>query len=356
MTHPSEPRVTGVDPLDLVDATKFHDPVDLDGVDSETLRVFLRKMLLIRRAEEVLGEKVEAGVVRCPCHLGIGQEAVAVGLSAALRDGDRVFGAHRSHSHFLALNDDAFSLFAETLGRVDGCSRGMGGSMHLVDRPNGFYGSVPIVAATVPIAAGAALASKMANDGSIAVSYFGDGATEEGGVQETLNAAASMGLPIIFVCENNLFSSHMHISLRQPDFTTARFAEAHRIPGATIDGNDVVAVYKTALQAVESARNGVPFFVEAFTYRWRGHVGHREDSDVGVKRDGDLGLWKRRDPIGRLRQAMATNNTMTDESWLDLCEQVDKAVQTAWSRAEKSPFPELAALEDLVYDAQGEER
>ncbi|MFC1525489.1 thiamine pyrophosphate-dependent enzyme [Candidatus Latescibacterota bacterium] len=213
-------------------------------------------MILIRRVEECIGDLVIAGAVRCPCHLAIGQEAIAVGVSSQLRASDRVFGGHRSHSHFLALNGDLTALIAEVLGRVSGCSGGMGGSQHLVDTAAGFGGSVPIVAATVPVAAGAALAAKKDGRGDVAVAYFGDGAVEEGSVHETMNLASLMRLPLVLICENNLFASHMHIAQRQPLPTTCRFAEANGIPWHLVDGNDVIAVEEAAVQAVRLARSG----------------------------------------------------------------------------------------------------
>jgi TPP-dependent pyruvate/acetoin dehydrogenase alpha subunit len=334
----------------LVDPTRFRGPLCIDGEEADVLLRMLGKMQLIRRAEEHLGDMVESGKVVCPCHLGIGQEAIAVGVAEAIGASGRVFGAHRSHPHYLALNDDVAGLFAEVLGRVGGCSGGMGGSMHLVHRASGFYGSVPIVAGTVPIAAGAGLAAKLAGDGAVAVSYFGDGAIEEGVVQETLNAAAVMKLPVIFICENNLFSSHMHISLRQPDFSTARFADAHRIDSEVVDGNDVSSMKGAAERAVSHTVEGRgPYFIEAFTYRWRGHVGHREDMDVGVKRKDDLQLWKGRDPIRRLRDAMQRRDLLTPEGWVQIMEDTDRTVTQAWEQAEASPYPPQSALLDLVY-------
>lgn len=348
--EPAETREPSVE--HLVDSSRFQQSIDIEGVSPDFLLESLRKMQLIRRAEEHLGDMVETGKIVCPCHLGIGQEAIAVGISEELGKRARVFGAHRSHPHYLALNDDVFGLFAETLGRAGGCSGGMGGSMHLVDRASGFFGSVPIVAATVPIAAGAGLAAKLAGDGAIAVSYFGDGAIEEGVVQETLNAAAVMKLPVIFVCENNLFSSHMHISLRQPDISTARFAEAHRIAFEIVDGNDVVSVKRAAERAANHAAEGNgPYFIEAFTYRWRGHVGHREDLDVGVKRKDDLLQWKGRDPIRRLYDAMQTCGMVSPEKWSEIQADIDREILDAWERAEASPFPAESALLDLVYAA-----
>jgi pyruvate dehydrogenase E1 component alpha subunit len=334
----------------LADAARFHEPLDISGCDVNQLTKQLRDMLVIRCAEEQIGDMVTAGKVRCPAHLGIGEEAVAVGVSAHLRSRDRVFGAHRSHSHYLALGGEVHALFAEVLGRVTGCSRGMGGSMHLYGPQVGFLGSVPIVGASVPIAVGAALAAKMDGTDDIAVSYFGDGAAEEGSVQESLNLAAVMRLPVLFVCENNLFASHMHIGLRQPDNSTARFAEAHHMEAAVVDGNDVVAVAQVARQMIERARQGEgPAFLEAVTYRWRGHVGPREDMDVGVMRSHDLAQWKERDPVGRLATALQRVGALSTDEFAEMHDEVRKLILEAWVQAERDPFPPQSALLDWVY-------
>ncbi len=275
----------------LADPDALHSPIDITGQEPALLTAFLKKMILIRAAEEKIGDNVANGTIRCPCHLAIGQEAVPAGVSQACRKGDRSFGAHRSHGHFLALGGSVHALLAEVLGKDTGASRGMGGSMHLLDVEHGLYGTVPIVGATIPIAVGAALAAKMERGGAIAISYFGDGATEEGGFHESMNLASALNVPVLFVSENNLFSSHLHIDLRQPADSVSRYAEAHRIPWARVDGNDVVAVHRAASSfAAEMRAGGGPRFIEAITYRWRGHVGPRDDEDVGVKRKDDLHL------------------------------------------------------------------
>lgn len=334
----------------LVDPTQFHEPLDISGCDPALLTRQLKMMLIIRLAEEKIGDMVATGQIKCPCHLGIGQEAIAVGISAHLQATDRVFGAHRSHSHYLALGGDVYKLFAEVLGRIGGCAKGMGGSMHLYEGDIGFIGSVPIVGATIPIAVGAALAAKMDRENNVAVSYLGDGATEEGIFHESLNLAANLKLPIIFVCENNLFASHMHIRLRQPGNSTARFAQAHHIPTEVIDGNDVVGVSNVAQKAITHARDGNgPFFLETVTYRWRGHVGPREDTDVGLKRSKDLAIWKGRDPIQRLAAAMQNAGLMLPDDFEKMQTTVKDDIEQAWQRADETPFPDQAALLDLVY-------
>ena len=334
----------------LADPQAFTGPVDISGEDPQKLLRQLRDMLVIRKVEELIGDMVTAGKVACPCHLGIGQEAVAVGVSAGLRKTDRIFGAHRSHSHYLAMGGDIHALLAEVLGKEDGCSRGMGGSMHLHDASNGFMGSVPIVAGTVPLAVGAALAAKMDGRGDIAVTYFGDGAAEEGALHESLNLASNFRLPVVFVCENNFFSSHLHITLRQPELSIARFAAAHAVPYKVVDGNDVVAVASAALRLTAAAREGHgPGFLEAVTYRWRGHVGPREDIDVGVNRNGELGLWKNRDPIRRLTDALLAAGQLVPDDVERLQNDVAGLVDDAWRRAELAPFPAAASLFDAVY-------
>ncbi len=264
-----------------------------------------------------------------------------MGVAQHVREGDRVFGAHRSHGHFLALGAPVESLLAEVLGKESGCSRGMGGSMHLRDVEHHFWGSVPIVGATIPIAVGAALAAQMDEGDAIAVSFFGDGATEEGVFHEAMNLAAVKKLPVVFVCENNLFSSHLHVSLRQPADSTCRYAEAHCVPWRRVDGNDVVTVTRVMEEAADHARAGKgPFYIEAVTYRWRGHVGPQEDLDVGVKRKDDLALWKKRDPIARLAAALKTE--------LDWAAVRDDVVE-AWTRAEVAEVPPAESLLNRVF-------
>ncbi|MFH1263141.1 MAG: thiamine pyrophosphate-dependent dehydrogenase E1 component subunit alpha [Pseudomonadota bacterium] len=335
---------------DLSDPAKNVGPIDVRGEEPAQLLRDLRMMLLIRRAEEKIGDLVSEGKAHCPCHLGIGEEAIAVGVSRHLRNSDRVFGAHRSHSHYLALGGELGGLMAEVLGKASGCSGGMGGSMHLVARSKGFLGSVPIVAGTIALAVGAGLAAKKDRKGDVGVVYFGDGAAEEGALHESLNFASAYEIPVLFICENNFFSSHMHIDLRQPANSMARFARAHEIPSEVVDGNDVVAVGRTTQKLLARARAGVgPGFLETVTYRWRGHVGPREDVDVGVKRKDDLAGWKRRDPIRRLMDALRVATILTDGDWKRMQREVQTIVDTECVRAIEAPYPGLEATLNLVY-------
>ncbi len=330
---------------------EFHSPIDISDVDPRDLVAYLESMLRIRYAERKLADGRKDGLIGGPVHLGVGQEAVAVGVSAALRRTDRVFGAHRSHSHLLALGSSVHKLFAEVLGKDTGHSRGMGGSMHLWDRDNGFYGSVPIVAGTVALAVGAGLAAKMQRSGDVAVAYLGDGAVEEGVVHESLNLARVQNVPVVFIVENNLFASHMHISIRQPSDSTARFAEANLVPSEIIDGNDVVEVSRVAARAVDRARSGGgPTFIEAVTYRWYGHVDWRDDIDVGVNRSqDDVVNWKARDPVLRLKTSMIEAGLWSNERDSQLSDQLSREIESDWQRAMSDPYPDPSTLLTRVY-------
>ncbi len=334
----------------LIDPNSHQEPVKIHDVTKDQLISMYRKMVLIRKAEEKISENVENGIIKCPCHLAIGQEAIGVAVSMIMKNTDNAFGAHRSHSHYLALNEDTYSLFAEVLGKSDGCSNGMGGSMHIVDNEVGFRGSVPIVGATIPIATGAAISSKLKNNKSIAISYFGDGACEEGVFHESLNMASIMNLPVLYVCENNLFSSHLHISKRQPLSSTSRFAHAHNIDYEVVDGNNVVEIYNLLTKKIDIMRNQYkPFFIETITYRWKGHVGHRDDIDVGVKRNEDLSLWKKRDPINRLKISLINSEIYNENELKKINLEIDSKIQLDWEKALKADYPDKSFLTKPVY-------
>jgi TPP-dependent pyruvate/acetoin dehydrogenase alpha subunit len=313
-------------------------PADPDRI--ARLAAMWRTMLRIRRAEEAIAGLVESGEARCPCHLYIGQEAVAAGVCAALEDGDTVWGGHRSHGHYLARGGSLAGLFAEVLGRTAGCSRGRGGSMHLFDAARGIFGTVPIVAATVPLAAGAALAAKMRGGGRVAAAFFGDGALEEGHVHETLNLAALYRLPLLFVVENNFYSSHMHLGQRRRRDNLHRAGEFHGVPGERVDGNDAEAVHAAAAAAVKRARAGQgPSLLECRTFRWRGHVGASPDLDVGVRRKGDLAEWLQRDPL-----AIAASKLRGAADLEHIQRGVERQIAEALATARAAPGPDPSRL------------
>jgi TPP-dependent pyruvate/acetoin dehydrogenase alpha subunit len=341
----------------FADPDQHQEPLDVSGQSHDFLRGTLGKLLEIRQVERRLAAGRRDGLIGGPVHLSVGQEAIAVGVSAELRVSDRVFGGHRSHAHVMALGTDVRRLFAEVLGKEVGLSRGMGGSMHLWDQPIGFYGSVPIVSGTVAVAVGAALAAKLQGVDDVAVSYAGDGAVEEGVFHESLNLARVLRAPVLFVVENNLFASHMHISMRQPKDATARFAAANDIPYEIVDGNDVLAVRAAAARLIDRARAGAgPGYLEAVTYRWYGHVDWREDVDVGVNRSAEvLALWRKRDPVARLIAGMSLVGACDDASIAALENRIEIEVDAAWEQALADEFPQPEALLDRVYSVPVEE-
>jgi pyruvate dehydrogenase E1 component alpha subunit len=336
---------------ELADPNFYSEPLEVGIEKSDELLASLQSMMMIRAVERKLADGRRDGIIGGPVHLSVGQEAVAVGVSKYLRSTDRVFGAHRSHSHLLALGSDIRKLFAEILGRDTGHSRGMGGSMHLWDQSVGFFGSVPIVAGTVPLAVGAAMASRLQSKGDIAVAYFGDGACEEGVVHESMNLAQMQKDPVLFVVENNMFASHMHMSTRQPLNSVSRLAFASDMQFRVVDGNDVLAVSKAASELISAARAGNgPGFIEAVTYRWYGHVDWREDIDVGVNRSKeDVDNWKRRDPILRLCKGMIGAGLWSEALQAQLHADVQRQIEDAWGSAIKDPFPEPTALLSRVF-------
>jgi pyruvate dehydrogenase E1 component alpha subunit len=325
----------------------------MDELDVGLLIQMLKSMILIRKTEQQLALARKNKLIGGPVHLGAGQEAIAVGISQCLQRTDRIFGAHRSHSHLLALNPDFYRLFAEVLGKATGFSNGMGGSMHLYDQPSGFYGSVPIVAGTVSLAVGAAMAAKLQSTNDIGVAYIGDGAVEEGVVHESFNLAKIQEAPMLFVIENNLFASHMHISLRQPSDMISRFAVANEIPYKLVDGNDVVAVFNAAKEQIADMRAGKgPRFLELVTYRWYGHVDWRDDVDVGVDRSlDDIENWKARDPIVRLSRAMIKQGIWSEAEELTFNEQLDIGIAQAWEQAMDDPYPDSDSTLKYVYSS-----
>jgi pyruvate dehydrogenase E1 component alpha subunit len=320
------------------------------------LLIQLEFMQLIRICENKIAEMRKQGKIGGPVHLGAGQEAIAIGVSKFLQKSDKVFSAHRSHAHLLALGSDPRALFAEVLGRSTGLTKGMGGSMHLWDQPNGFYGSVPIVAGTVPLAVGAGLAAKMQGTDDISVAYFGDGAAEEGVVHESLNLASQLQIPVLFICENNLFSSHMHISQRQPLQSVARFADANGIRNRIVDGNNLIDVQDSADELIKFIRSGHgPAFIEAVTYRQFGHVDWRDDIDVGVNRSSaDLVKWKSRDPIVRLSSALVAHNHKLNSVIAEQTTRIQSVIDSAWDLAELDPYPIPSALLNSVYSKVNE--
>jgi len=314
-------------------------------IPPERLKTFYVQMARIRRAEEAIVALYPEQEIRCPTHLAIGQEAVAVGVCQALRDGDTVLSGHRCHAHYLAKGGSTRGMFAELYGKATGCCGGKGGSMHLASPETGMLGASAIVAGTVPMAVGAALASTLRSTDDVAVAFFGDAAVEQGVMHESLAFAALRALPVLFVCENNLYATLTPLSQRQVSADIWPRAGAHGLASVGVDGNDVVAVYEAATAAVARARRGEgPTFIEAKTYRWREHVGPNFDTDVGPRTQAELDGWIARDPIASLARTLEARRILTADARASIDAVLEAEVADAVSFAKASPFPEPAML------------
>jgi len=312
-----------------------------------------RGMLKIRLCEESLVAPILSGEVRTPCHLYSGEEAIAVGFCSALSKEDYVFGNHRSHGHFLAKGGSMQTMVAEIYCREPGCSRGKGGSMHLIDPANGMLGSAPIVAGTISLAVGAALASSIRKDRGVSVSFFGDGATNEGVLYESMNFAALKKLPIIFVCENNYYATHMPIGECRPDMPIVEIAKPFGIESHQVYGNDVLAVYEVAKEAVRNCRFGKgPVFLECLTYRLRGHVGPDDNiqgDHTDIRLPEEVEEWRKKDPITNFEKYLGGNSAISKEEIEKIRHEVEKEVEEAHVFTKNSPYPKEEDLGRYVF-------
>jgi len=307
-------------------------------------------MLLIRRFEEKAGDLVASGEIKTPCHLYIGEEAVATGVCQALNKEDYIFGNHRSHGHYIAKGGSLKELMAELFCKAAGCSKGKGGSMHVIAPEVGLLGTPPIVAASVPIAVGAALSSSIKGEDRVSVSFFGDGATNEGVFYESLNFAALKKLPVIFVCENNLYSTHMPISKISADTNIAKKASIFNMPGLKIDGNDVIKVYQTAKKAIKQARKGDgPTLIECVTYRLRGHVGFSDDLDKGLRSKKELDSWMARCPIKMLEELLTKEGILSESEKNQISQKIEREIEEAVIFAKESDYPEEKELNKDIF-------
>jgi pyruvate dehydrogenase E1 component alpha subunit len=307
----------------------------------------LRDMVRIRRVEETLAELYPAGEMRTPTHFSIGQEAVAVGVCGALRRDDVVYSGHRCHAHYLAKGGDLHGMVAELYGRETGCARGRGGSVHLNDPDVGVIASSAILGQTMAVAVGTALAFTMDGRDQLAVTFFGDGTVEEGIFHETLNFAVMRQAPVLFVCENNGFSTHTRLEVRQPASVSIHArAASYGMPSRLVDGNDVFAVHAAAREAVAHARGGAgPFFLECTTYRWREHVGPQWDYDKGYRTKAEVDAWIARCPIRRASERLLSEGVSTPERIAAMGRASQIEVDEAVAAARAASFP---AVEDLT--------
>ena len=318
------------------------------NIERDQVASFYRQMLLIRRFEEAAARLYMQGAIRGFLHLYTGQEAVAVGAISTLGPDDVVIGHHRPHGHALARGMDPRVVMAELCGKATGSSGGRGGSMHLYDAGLKFMGGYAIVAGQLPIAVGLALASRYRAEDSVVLCFFGDGAVNEGEFHESLNLASLWKLPVIFFLENNLYGMGSHIDQTHAggrDVFTA--AEYYKIPAVQIDGMDLVAVRDSTLEAVNRIRSGSgPVFIEAMTYRFRGH----SMADPGAYREtSEIEEWSVHDPIERFKALALAEDMISEEEISETENDIAAAIDEAVKFAQDSPDPEMDSLYDYVY-------
>jgi len=321
------------------------------NISADVRRALFSEMLRIRRIEERIAELYPEQQMRCPVHLCIGQEAAAVGVMAHLAKADLAFSGHRSHHHYLAKGGDLKRMMAELYGKATGCGSGVGGSMHLIDLSVGFKGVAPILASTVPIGVGTAFSAQLRGEKRVTVTFCGDAAVEEGVFHESLNFASLRKLPVVFVCENNLYATHSPLSVRQPAGREIyELAAGHHVPSHQADGNDVTEVYRIAGEAVERARSGGgPTFLELKTYRWLEHVGPNYDFRLGYRSEEEVRAWQAKCPVERLRKELRQQGLMTEDDIASLEATLKAAIEEAVGFAKSSPFPDSAKMSDHVY-------
>ena len=313
-------------------------------------REMLRQMLTIRRFEERASADYHAGKIYGVVHCYIGEEAVAVGVCTALDHGDRIISTHRGHGHCIAKGADLNRMMAELYGRQTGYCKGKGGSMHIADFDIGMLGANGIVAGGISIITGAGLAAQMEGKGGVAVSFFGDGASNAGPFHECLNIAATWKLPMLYVCENNMYAAQTSAAATHALPDVAARAAGYGIPGIVVDGNDIVAVHQAAIRAVDRARSGGgPTLIECKTYRQRSHTERKGQPDPRDK--AEVAAWTQKDPIALLERQMRDQGDLDDAGRQNIEREVRAALEAAVAFAEASPFPLPEQATDDVFAA-----
>ena len=300
-------------------------------------------MLKIRLVEEEIVKRYSSSQMRCPTHLSIGQEAVPAALGLNVTDRDYAISTHRGHGHYIGKGGNIRSMIAEIYGKSTGCSKGRGGSMHLIDRKVGFMGTSAIVGNSIPVGVGFGLSSKIKKTDQISCVFFGDGATEEGAYYESVNFAVLKKLPVLFICENNFYSVYSPLKVRQPpNRSITDVAKALGLGTQNlVDGNDVLSSYSSINKAIKRIKKGNgPQFIEFSTYRWREHCGVNFDNDLGYRSEKEYNEWKRKDPISNFKDYLISENIISIELLEQIKSKIDLEIQDAFNYAIESPFPE----------------
>lgn len=319
----------------------FSEIAQLSMNDVERQIRLLRTMWRIRMVEEAIAARYAEGKMRCPTHLSTGQEAVPAALAECLHSTDYAVSTHRGHAHYLAKGGSLPAMLAEIYGKVTGCARGRGGSMHLIDTEVGFMGTSAIVGNSIPIGVGLGLSLQLQGQRALSCVLFGDGATEEGAYYESLNFAAVRKLPVLFICENNLYSVYSPLSVRQPPGRSiARVAQSLGLDAEVTDGNDAVAVCDAVAKAADQIRAGEgPRLLEFSVYRWREHCGPEFDNHLGYRSVEEFEAWRAREPIGHLRRLLVQQGVdagRLESAWR---QELQAEIASAFEFAESSPFP-----------------
>jgi TPP-dependent pyruvate/acetoin dehydrogenase alpha subunit len=312
----------------------------------------LLQMRRIRHVEQEIARRYGEGKMRCPTHLSVGQEAVSAAVGLALRHSDMAVSGHRAHAHYLAKGGSLPAMLAEIYGKVGGCSRGKGGSMHLIDESVGFMGSTAIVSGTIPVGVGLAYGMKCTRSEQVSCIFHGDAAVEAGVFYESVNFAVVKNLPVLFLCENNLYSVYSPLSVRQPDGRSiAKMAEGLGMKADSGDGNDVAEVYAMTSEALAGIRaGGGPRLLEFSTYRWLEHCGPNFDNHIGYRTEDEYLEWKAREPIGRFEAALLGNGIVSAAELVQMGLDIEREVNAAFEFAEASPFPSAeSAYTDLYH-------
>jgi len=319
-------------------------------VTAELKKNLFFTVLRIRLIEEKIADLYPEQEMRCPCHLYIGQEAVATGVCANLSKEDYLFGTYRGHGLYLAKGGDLKAMLAELYGKQTGCTRGKGGSMQLVAPDVGLLCTSALVGGTIPMAVGAALAARMEHSDRVSVVVFGDGGTEEGVFHESMNFASLKKLPVVFICENNFYAVYTPQSARQCADNIYQRAAAYAMPGARIDGNNVLEVYGATGEAVARARRGDgPSLIECRTYRWLEHVGPHSDIHLGYRSEEELKEWLTRCPLKTFKETLLGESLLTEQDVDRMTAEVAKEIEEAVAYAKSSPFPDADELVHGVY-------
>lgn len=322
----------------------------MKNIPKKTLVWLYETMLKIRMVEEKIIELYPEQEMRCPVHLCIGEEAIVAGVLANLKREDYVFSNHRGHGHYIANGGSLKKMMAELYGRQTGCSKGKGGSMHLVDVENGFMGSSAIVGGGIPIAVGAAMGSVMQGHKRISVVFFGDGAVDEGTFSESLNFSALKKLPVFFVCENNFYATNSPQSARHSMDNIYKRGLPFGIQGTRVDGNDALQIFKAAKASVDGIRkHGTPALLECRTYRWKAHVGPNCDFETGCRPKEELDQWLKKCPIERFARSILKREILSKEDIKGMRERLAKEIDDAVLFAKSSLFPKKEELLEDVY-------